>query len=246
MTKNMKTRILTALILGPAVIFCIVHGSLAFAILLLAVFLGAVYESLSIAFCKNVSCLNNRVVTSGFGIGDKRQFSISALKIILIIALPIASLAYIRYSDKGPFMAIWLFAAIWCFDTFALIGGKALGGPKLAPVTSPNKTWSGFICGIVASCLVSFAIYLVFSFKTNIFIFVAISFLIAVLSQIGDLAESKFKRHYKVKDSGSIIPGHGGVLDRMDGFLLTAPFMALINLVSFGLNYAFHIPLIIT
>jgi phosphatidate cytidylyltransferase len=241
--KNMQTRILTALILGPSVIFCIIHGSFAFATLLLAVFLAAVYESVNIITGMNLNKVNNH---SGFRHSQESDIIKHSLKLVAIVAMPCISLAYIRYSDKGPFMTIWLFVAIWTFDTFALLAGKTLGGPKLAPITSPNKTWSGFIFGIIASCLASFAIHALFGFKTNIVLFLLISFCIAVLAQFGDLIESKFKRYYKVKDSGSIIPGHGGVLDRMDGFLLAAPFMATIYLISTIISSYTHLPLIIT
>ena len=115
---------------------------------------------------------------------------------------------------------------LWATDIAALLVGKNIGGPKLAPTISPKKTWSGAIGGVLASMFVGLLSSVVFNQTATFFIMFA--GIMSVLEQIGDLTESKFKRHFDVKDSGNIIPGHGGILDRIDGLTFVAPAMALV------------------
>lgn len=138
------------------------------------------------------------------------------------------AILWLRYQNEdGIYYILWLFLSVWATDIFAMIIGKNLQGPKLAPKISPNKTWSGLIAGILASALVSgvFAFCLKSPYP---FMFIIWGALFAVIEQIGDLIESAYKRVFKVKDSGQLIPGHGGVLDRIDGLLLLSIVMAII------------------
>ena len=135
----------------------------------------------------------------------------------LIILIPCCSAIWLRVNE-GAMVVIWLVAIIVASDVGAYIAGKGIGGYKLAPKISPNKTWAGLVGGLNSSIVVGNiigAFWLDYSFN----FLVAASFLLALVAQIGDLLESAFKRSSQVKDSGSIIPGHGGVLDRLDGHL---------------------------
>ncbi|GHE52382.1 phosphatidate cytidylyltransferase [Camelimonas fluminis] len=118
----------------------------------------------------------------------------------------------------GPGVLLWMFAVVWTTDIAAYFTGKTFGGPKLWPRVSPGKTWSGFAGGTLFGALAGVALLTLgfgWSLSWNL---VAVSALASVLGQGGDLAESALKRHAGVKDSGALIPGHGGVLDRLDGF----------------------------
>lgn len=144
--------------------------------------------------------------------------------------------------EKGSFvMTLWFILMVWSVD----IGGYAIGpifkGPKLAPHISPNKTWSGLIGGVILAIAVSF-IYMwctgkVFDLpmpmKTQLR-FAQLGAAVAFIAQIGDLAESAIKRHLNIKDSSSLIPGHGGIFDRIDGLIFAAPVVyCYFTLISF-------------
>ncbi len=155
------------------------------------------------------------------------------------ILIPVWAVLYLHEIDYK--IVLWMFSVIWATDIFAYFAGKNLGGPKLAPKISPNKTWSGLLGGIVASMIIGLLSSFMFV-HGNIIFFVLISGLLAVIEQLSDLVESKFKRTFGVKDSGNIIPGHGGILDRLDGMMLVAP--AVILIVWF--NYSKFVPVPLT
>ena len=123
---------------------------------------------------------------------------------------------------------------IWATDTGGYIVGKTVKGPKLAPKISPNKTWSGLLGGMAFSGLVCWGY--AFLFGADDWRFAVAGALLAVIEQVGDLIESAIKRHLGIKDSSSLIPGHGGVFDRIDGMIFTAPFVYLILAYWFILN----------
>ncbi len=132
------------------------------------------------------------------------------------------SLAFLRGEDLAGLIAIiFLFAVVWGTDIAAYFVGRAVGGPKLAPRISPGKTWSGAVGGAVVGVLLSALVIMVF-FQTPTLAVLAAALLLSVLSQIGDLFESHIKRRFGVKDSSRLIPGHGGVLDRVDGLVFAA------------------------
>jgi phosphatidate cytidylyltransferase len=136
--------------------------------------------------------------------------------------LPSIALIAIRQDPDYGFHAIlYLFLVVWSADTGAFFTGRLIGGPKLAPVISPNKTWSGFIGGALAAGCVGtlFAIWLG---RTSVPMLALVSIILAIVSQAGDLGESFLKRAFGVKNSSGLIPGHGGVLDRLDGLVLAA------------------------
>jgi len=152
---------------------------------------------------------------------------------LLAIPIPIASLLLISYIDRSGWLLMTFFCIIWSVDIMAMFGGKLIGGPKLAPKTSPNKTISGLIIG-VSSAIISVNIltlipeyslpYMVAESNISLSFFALI---IGIIAQISDLSISLLKRKFSIKDTGTIIPGHGGALDRFDSIILTAPLIAL-------------------
>lgn len=131
--------------------------------------------------------------------------------------------------EWGRMTLFWLLAVVWGADTGGFFFGMSLKGPKLAPAISPNKTWSGFLGGTLTAALGGWAV--VAYMKGDASLEIALySAAIAVASQLGDLFESWIKRRFGVKDSGAIIPGHGGMFDRVDGLVAAALAAALINI----------------
>ena len=146
------------------------------------------------------------------------------------IGLSVIALIWLRDDVEYGFLAIlYLFVTVWTVDIFAYISGRTFGGPKFAPRISPKKTWSGFIGGVSAGAIAGM-IFGNFIGDTSLVIIGLVSLVIGVISQLGDLFESAFKRHYNIKDASNLIPGHGGLFDRVDGLMFGAMVAALIAL----------------
>ena len=144
---------------------------------------------------------------------------------VVYCGLPVLALVTLRAEPAGLLLAFWTMSLVWACDIGAYFAGRSIGGPKLAPRLSPNKTWAGLIGGTLAAGMLGMVLHLAADLPAGLAIF---SPLLAVLSQTGDLYESWLKRRAGVKDSGNILPGHGGVLDRLDGLVPVAPVAALI------------------
>jgi len=140
-------------------------------------------------------------------------------------AAPIAAVAHLKRAD--PWLVFLLFAVVWLGDTGAYYAGRRLGRHKMAPVVSPNKTWEGAVAGFLVS-LISAAVWSVWRLGRLDPALLGVAAVTAVAAQMGDLMESLIKRGAGVKDSGQLLPGHGGVLDRMDAMLFAAPVMLLL------------------
>ena len=149
---------------------------------------------------------------------------------VVYVGLPVLSLVWLREAG-GMGVVFWLLALVWATDTGAYAAGRTIGGPKLAPRYSPNKTWAGLGGGMVSAAVVSAGLGLGLEMMPRTLVSGLLLALagagLAVVAQIGDLFESAVKRRFGVKDSSTIIPGHGGVLDRVDGLISTAPLVAL-------------------
>lgn len=143
----------------------------------------------------------------------------------------IVSVCVLRDSPEVGMMAIgWLFALVWGTDVFAYFGGRLIGGPKLWPRVSAGKTWSGTVSGLLCGALAGLAVaYFGAGGGVSAMPVFIVSLGASALSQIGDLVESSIKRRFGVKDSSRLIPGHGGVMDRLDGFIFAAVFAALLG-----------------
>jgi len=144
--------------------------------------------------------------------------------------LPVLSLVWIR--ALGWQTLLWTLGIVWATDIGAYAAGRAIGGPKLLPRVSPKKTWAGLAGGVLSAALVG-----AYAARWSGMGIAGLSLLsagLAVVAQAGDLAESWVKRYFGVKDSSGIIPGHGGVLDRVDGLLAVAPVVAAVCMALEG------------
>jgi phosphatidate cytidylyltransferase len=152
---------------------------------------------------------------------------------LLWIALPCVLLLWLaRAEAAGRLTLLWIFAVVWATDIGAYMVGRRLGGPLLAPHWSPRKTWAGMIGGAGCAALTGWATARLLG--VSALPLVLISAALAIVEQFGDLAESVAKRRFGVKDSSGLIPGHGGLLDRLDGLLAVIPAAALLTLIGGG------------
>ncbi|MBL4906083.1 MAG: phosphatidate cytidylyltransferase [Sneathiella sp.] len=149
------------------------------------------------------------------------------------VGIPIISLVYLRaVPEEGAALTASLFFIVWATDTGAYFAGRSIGGPKIAPSISPNKTWAGLIGGMLAAALVAvLSVHYLLNPELPLILVAIIGAFLAIVAQIGDFAESGWKRYFGIKDASNIIPGHGGVLDRLDGVLFVAPALYLLNIL---------------
>lgn len=227
--NGLTLRILSALLLMPFVLGAVLEGGLVFGAMLALAFLISVKEWFYIS---------------------KRGFSVNNMIFgVCYILFSCLMFYYLReHFPDGAGLCLCLMLCIWASDSGAYFAGKAIGGPKMAPTISPNKTWAGLIGGALASAA-GFVLYALYvgpwlTGLTNLdlsiledfglFWLALIGASITITGQAGDLLESYVKRRAGVKDSGSLIPGHGGLLDRIDSLLLAAP-LFVITLKAFGL-----------
>jgi phosphatidate cytidylyltransferase len=152
----------------------------------------------------------------------------------LYVGVPALAMVWLRGDVPGGMRhLIWLLLVIWATDICAYLVGRSLGGPKLAPTISPGKTWSGLVGGVAGASLMGGIAAHAFG-AGYWFAAAAVGGCLAVIGQVGDLFESALKRRAGVKDSGHLIPGHGGLLDRIDGLVFAAP--AFAGMVWLGLH----------
>lgn len=161
------------------------------------------------------------LLTAGFAFSH-----LSWLRYILFVAgavyITLATLILLALSEQ-KFLIIWLLSIVWATDVGAYLFGSLLKGPKLAPRLSPHKTWAGFMGGILAALCVGWSLQKKMgSYFQPPFSPLGLILILSVAAHLGDLLESMFKRYFGVKDTGHIIPGHGGLLDRLDSLLLVA------------------------
>jgi phosphatidate cytidylyltransferase len=234
-------RIITGIIAIPAVVFIIFQDPIFIKILGFFAALGLLREWSNLSFEKSYHWLNSicifalivasisilrvgaliMVIVSCGWLFYLRSFDTKKLKIIcagyLYITVAMSIIIHLMPNMGAHFILLTL-TLIWCVDIGAFISGKTIGGSKLAPTISPNKTWSGFVGGIILGLIgvMLLAKAIKFDTTTSFWVFASIS---VVVAQGGDLLESWCKRYFKVKDSGKFLPGHGGLLDRLDSLL---------------------------
>jgi phosphatidate cytidylyltransferase len=150
----------------------------------------------------------------------------------LWVALPCICLLWLaRGGPNGRATLLWILAIVWATDVGAYVIGRMLGGPRLAPRWSPRKTWAGLGGGAVCAGLTGWATAAWLGISPALPL-VFLSAGLAIVEQFGDLAESLVKRRFGVKDSSGLIPGHGGLLDRLDGLLAVIPVVALLTIIA--------------
>lgn len=202
--SEVPVRTVTSLVMILIALAATLVGGYSFAVLAAAAATAVFYEWTRIA--------------RGWGAG----WYIAGFVYALIAAL---SVLWIRdRADNGIELVIWVFLVVWATDIGAYFAGRAIGGPKLAPSISPGKTWAGFYGGVAAATILGGAWAL---FAGLPLVLLLLAPLFAVVAQGGDLFESWMKRRAGVKDSGTWLPGHGGVFDRLDGLLPVAILTAL-------------------
>ncbi len=226
MSRNLALRLVSALVLIPLVFAALIKGGGAFDGFVFLMLILSCYEWFKIT----------------------KNFELRLVYLLLGFLYFLCSLfmfSMIRDSREGLYLAITLMMLIWASDTMAYIFGRSIGGKKLAPSISPNKTWAGMIGSTIGAAAIyslmifySYEIYnwyynsiriepIFFNshpFHTSFSVLLLCGAFFGVVGQIGDLLESYMKRKAGVKDSSNLIPGHGGVLDRIDALLLVIPF----------------------
>lgn len=208
MLKNTTfIRILSALALIPLVLYAIIHGGWLYALLL--------------TFTGGLALYEWQRMVAGY---SKLSLALGALFLLSAFG----ALWWIRNLSDGLELTLFIFLITWATDSAAYFGGRFIGGPKLAPTISPNKTISGAIAGLFGAVIIAMIFYYFGGHHLlSLASLLMAAIVLAALVEIGDLLESACKRYFGVKDSGQLIPGHGGILDRLDGLLLAAPIMAL-------------------
>jgi len=162
--------------------------------------------------------------------GDPGWLALGALW----VALPCVLLLWLaRVPEGGRLTVLWLLAVVWATDIGAYAAGRQFGGPLLAPRWSPGKTWAGLFGGAGCAALVGWITAGMLGVSPAVTL-VLVSAGLAIVEQFGDLAESVAKRRFGVKDSSGLIPGHGGLLDRLDGLLAVVPAVALLTVIGDG------------
>lgn len=188
------------------------------AVALIAAFLGGYVFAVLVAIATGAMFVEWRRLTEGWGAGWMVAGFVYAL-------VPALALLWLRdRAPQGLELVFWVFIVTWTTDIGAFFAGRAIGGPKLAPSISPKKTWAGLVGGMVSAGLAGWA-WVEYVMQPTSLIWLAPAF--AAAAQGGDLFESWLKRRAGAKDSGTMLPGHGGILDRLDGLVVVATLTAL-------------------
>ncbi len=263
--SNLQTRVVSAVVLAIAVLVLTWAGDIWFRLLAVAIAATVFYEWTTMAAA--LSSMRHRTaawlliglvllaLALGAGATLLMAGAVGAAVLLWIhakaageggwlwlalayAAIPAVALAFLRGADTAGIWAIvFLFAVVWATDIFAYFVGRALGGPKLAPSVSPGKTWSGAAGGAIAGMLAGMAVAWFARPEAGIALAALTALVLSTISQIGDLFESGLKRRFGVKDSGRLIPGHGGVMDRVDGLVAAATTLYVVGALAGGADF---------
>ncbi|MFY9601374.1 MAG: phosphatidate cytidylyltransferase [Pseudolabrys sp.] len=259
--SNLALRVLSAVVLAPLALFTAYLGGWPFALFWGAAALAVLWEWITLvvgpAYRLMFSSCGAALVISGFVAWLGRP--VAALLMVGLGALAAAVFApperrlwvsigvgyggamllapmFLRADSAYGFVVIvLLFAIVWTTDVLGYFAGRAFGGPKLLPAVSPKKTWSGAIAGAAGAMIIALLVVGLFG-SFNSLAIIIIALVLSVLAQVGDLFESWVKRQFGAKDSSRLIPGHGGVMDRLDGFWAAAFAACLIGLLRGGFD----------
>ncbi len=255
--SSLTIRIMSALVLAPVVLGLVWMGGLPFLVLmalaaaliayeLKTLLLGGQRSDMFLLGCAGVLVVAIAGVGAPeaglvMGLGGylsgiawrvwRRQPLLPVLVAYLYLIVPLVALIWFRQDQTyGLAVVLWLLAVVWATDIFAYAAGRTIGGPKLAPLISPGKTWAG-LAGGMAGALVAGLVTEFVLWNGSGFVLPLLSVMLAIVAQAGDLFESALKRRAGVKDSSGLIPGHGGILDRVDGLVAAASVAAFVSLL---------------
>jgi len=267
-TSNLGLRILSALVLVPLALAAAYAGNWPFAIFWTLAALLVLWEWIKLiagdGHLLMFSSCGTAIVVAGLIAMRPRPIAAMLLVVLgalasLIFAPPLRRTwiaggvayagvmllapLYLRLDPQYGLEAILLlFAVVWSTDVLAYFTGRTLGGPKLCPPISPKKTWSGAVAGVLGGVLAAIALQRIFAQvgwgTFNPVAWSGLGLLLSVAAQAGDLLESWIKRRFGAKDTGALIPGHGGVMDRLDGFWAAALIAGLLGVMRGGFHHA--------
>lgn len=258
-STDLRLRLASAVILGPLVLLVTYWGGTAYALLVLVAATLFVWEWQTITGTRetfgttlvSLAALVALAVLEFVGLPGAGLFLLLAgafatlalcgfgqkgrwgAEGVLYGGLSLYSLLVIRNGTSGLQVTFFLMFVVWATDIFAYFTGRAFGGPKLWKRVSPKKTWSGALGGLICATIFG-AGFAALTGAQNLLAWSVLAVVLSVVSQAGDLLESAIKRRFDVKDSSRLIPGHGGVMDRVDGLVAAAIFAVFIGLVSGG------------
>jgi phosphatidate cytidylyltransferase len=251
--SDLGLRVTSAIILGPIALFCVIFGGLAWQLLLIVAVAGLGWEwarlarpmarapdaapaimiatlALTIAVARFSMPAGFAVMLAGtaWWVWRGRWFAAFGIPYAALAGL---SLLWLRLQPHhGLLDTLFLVAVVWSTDIGAYVFGRMFGGARMAPAISPGKTWSGAMGGVAVACIAGGLL----AARGQGFDAASVpaAMLLSVCAQAGDLFESAIKRHLGVKDSGRTIPGHGGLFDRLDGFLWAAPMAGVLAVIA--------------
>lgn len=266
-SHDLRVRAISAAIMVPTCLACLVAGQAPFAalvaamtVLLLREWVRMVNRSQSVpAVLFGSTAILAAIVLTFFQLTDAAFLMLPAGALcvaalarthrlwsaggVFYAGLPAVALVHLRGLESGLFAVIVLMCVVWVTDIAAYAGGRSIGGPKLWPAVSPKKTWAGFLSGLAGAGVAGLVAWMVAGpddlYGAPAMLLVALAIVVSVAGQLGDLFESHIKRRCGVKDSGTLIPGHGGAMDRLDS-LVTAATVAALFAIAFALPRVFQ------
>lgn len=258
--SDLGPRLASALVLIAITITALVLGGYVFAVVVGAIFGGVYREWETIVTRRPLSpigiLLIGLIAVSGVAFtafGLWASFVIIAIAAVIglvaggeeapwragglvFVGLVILAALLMRGSGQiGIWAGVFLGAVVWMTDSAAFFAGRQIGGEKLAPDISPSKTWSGALGGLALGSASGLIVWVLLT-DSPWWIGLAFAVAMSILGQLGDLSESAVKRHFRIKDSGDIIPGHGGLMDRLDSMTFAVLFLAIVGLAHGGLG----------
>lgn len=227
--KSLKTRYLFTFIISISIVFVyyfatnIVEHTIIFKVILLCslVWWGVAFI-LVVSYPHSTNLWKSKII--------KILLAYFTLLPFFVGMVELRSIAYFNNSYQGAFCLLYVLVLVWATDSGAYFAGRTFGKYKLAPKVSPGKTIEGFLGGVILSLIISIIVYFSHYFPISFFNLIMSSIFAIFASVVGDLTESMFKRDAKIKDSGHLIPGHGGILDRIDSLTAAVPVFAAISL----------------
>ncbi len=256
LSSNLKLRLISGSLLAAIAFGLAYAGSLPFAVLVLLCAVVISWEwgrlvrgaAFDLGFFVHAFAVAAAVVLAGLGYAALAVAALAIAAITLVplyfgrgarlsalgvfyVGLPAIALLWLRSDEPFGFMAVlFIFAVVWSSDTAAYAAGRTIGGPKLSPSVSPNKTWAGLIGALCAGAIAG-VVFAALEPEAGMARLLLVGTGLALVAQVGDLAESALKRHFHLKDASDLIPGHGGFMDRMDSIVAVAVASALLALV---------------